>query len=230
MKPILLFALSIFFVSCTQYQYLTVSSEQMHKNEKNDFVAENDTLRITYRFNGYSAPVHISIFNKKNQPLEVNWKKSAVIINEQAVGYYSPNLYLNGTARIDTGGMLSGRYMATNVSADILVNEPSQFVPPQSSISKVPVRLPLTFLKKIPIHRQPYKSLYVNENYRVEYKRLEFTQKSTPVAFRSYLYFNYEGTDFTLEHLFYVSDLWQTGSSPKNLPGNMSTKGDMFHL
>ena len=57
------------------------------KNERGDFVQENDTVRISYRFWGENAPVTITIYNKLDEPLYVDWGRSALIIDDVATTY-----------------------------------------------------------------------------------------------------------------------------------------------
>ncbi len=52
-----------------------------------DFVQENDTVRISYRFWGENAPVTITIYNKLDEPLYVDWGRSALIIDDVATTY-----------------------------------------------------------------------------------------------------------------------------------------------
>src|SRR5215211_6890458 len=102
MRLILPALVSFIFSSCYTYQYFTVSSNYLSKNEENEFIAENDTLKIVYHFSAYNSSVKLTLYNKTNEPLEINWKKSALIINEKATSYYSPNLLLNGSVRTDS--------------------------------------------------------------------------------------------------------------------------------
>lgn len=60
----------LFCVSCatTTFQYATINSPDIVKNDQQEFVVENDSLRLTYDFSGKNGPVHISIIlsNIKN--------------------------------------------------------------------------------------------------------------------------------------------------------------------
>jgi hypothetical protein len=106
---------------------------------------ENETLKVTYRFSGDHGPVKITIYNKTNEPLEIDWRKSALIMNGNAYGYYSPNLLLNGSVSPDTLRLAYNHSFFSDVKANIYVNEPSHFIPPKASISKIPLSLPRAF-------------------------------------------------------------------------------------
>lgn len=232
MKLILLIFISIIFSSCT-YQYFTLSGDQVSRNQNNDFVIENDTLKVTYRFNGDNGPVKITILNKTNEPLEIDWRKSALIMNGQARGYYSPNLYVNGNVQQDTSRryLFNDHSFLANVNANIYVNEPSQFIPPNSSISKIPINLPVHPFE-LPAN-QLKKAIYDSENrYSINYKKIEYSPDKSPFSFRSYLSFNYGGDQtkaFSLDNHFYVSEIWQTGSYPLNFPHELLNRGDFFY-
>lgn len=234
MKPLLLIFFTAFLFSCTEYQYMAVSSSQLAKNSNNEFVVENDTLKITYRFNGYHGPVKIIIYNKSNEPLEINWKKSALIMNEQALSYYSPNLFLNGTIQQDSLRNLfyGNSFYTSDIQANIYVNEPSQFIPPQSSISKVPLSLPMT--EGIPLPDSIKKETYMgSDNSFTKFKRIKYSREQSPISFRSYLVFNYGGDrfrEFSLNHSFFVSEIWQSASSPFDFPAEITDKGNVFNL
>lgn len=220
----------LLFSSCTPYQYLTVSSEQLSQNEKNDFVFETDTVKLAYHFTGYRGPVQITIFNKTNEPLEINWKKSALISNDQASAYYSPNLLLNGSIRQDSSAYLfSGSYPIAGIKADIYVNEPSQFIPPQSSISKTLLALPLKDLIDLSSQK---KELYRTADHAIKYRKAKYSKENAPFSFRSYLNFNYggnQGKEFSIEHYFYVSEVWESEGDPSYFPPELKEKGNIFY-
>jgi hypothetical protein len=232
MKRILPALIFVFLLSSCTYQYFTVSSEQLSKNDKNDFVVENDTLKLVYRFNGNHGPVQITIFNKTNEPLEVDWRKSALIMNENAVSYYTPNMVLNGTINQDSLKklyFLGSRYSNANIHADILVNEPSQFIPPRSSISKIPLALPQKSLVLLSENLKKEK-LKVSEYTDIKVVQQQYGSERSPVNFRSYLTFIYgTGKEFSVENNFYVSQIMQTVHGPGSIPQAMQN-GDVFYV
>jgi hypothetical protein len=234
MKLTLLSFISILLFSCSEYQYFTVSSEQLFKNESNGFVVENDTLKLIYRFNGYHGPIQITIFNKTNNPVEINWRKSALIMHEKAFGYYTPNMVLNGTINQDSlrpPYFFKTRFDA-DIHADILVNEASQFIPPKSSISKIPLEIPQEYLIQLPENLKKEK-LKSSGDYEVKFKREKYGVEHSPINFRSYLTFRFgsnPGTEFSLEHQFYISEIMESTDSPLNFPQELINKGNLFYI
>lgn len=231
MKLTLLILVAFLYSACT-FEYFTLSGDHLSKNESNDFVIDNDTLRVVYRFSGDNGPVKITILNKTSEPLEINWKKSALIMNGQATSYYSPNLYVNGSVQQDTSRryVFGDRSFLANVTADVYVNEPSQFIPPKSSISKIPLALPVYSLELPP--DQLKKEIYKTGAQPIKYRKIEYSQDKSPYSFRSYLSFNYAGDQnraFSLDNRFYVSEIWQAGNYPLDFPQELLNRGDFFY-
>src|SRR5947209_4687068 len=96
-KNILLSVIVILsLTSCSIYQYATIESSTMNKNEKKEFVTENDTLRLVYNFNGINAPINITVQNKLNVPISIDWQRSALIVNDTAISYVPGTVNING--------------------------------------------------------------------------------------------------------------------------------------
>jgi hypothetical protein len=90
--------------ACSTYQYLTLDSPQLQKNDKNQLT---------------------------DQPLFVNWKKSALIRNGQSISLYNNNIIISANARSQSSGSFS-------------LPEGMDFIPPASGIFKTFPRLERT--------------------------------------------------------------------------------------
>jgi hypothetical protein len=66
---------------CVQYQYFFIDSH-LPQNDDKEFIAENDTVMIKYKFSGENLPITLTICNKLSKPLYIDWEESAVIIND----------------------------------------------------------------------------------------------------------------------------------------------------
>ena len=75
---------SLFATGCSRYEFITINS-YLNKNENNEFVAENDTLRITYTFTGVDFPVTFTVFNKLQQPLYFDAGESRIVMNDNPI-------------------------------------------------------------------------------------------------------------------------------------------------
>ena len=78
-------ALLLGLSACSSYYYSMLNSNDPvgEKNERGDFVQENDTVRISYRFWGENAPVTITIYNKLDEPLYVDWAKLTITLKSE---------------------------------------------------------------------------------------------------------------------------------------------------
>ena len=136
---ILLLALPVLFSSCTQYQYLTIDSDDTQENKKKEFQFENDDVRITYNFYGANAPIEVKVYNKSSKGLNVDWSKSSLIIGEKAVTFNDQVIDIRGeltrtsvTPRINTTSSLN----ATATGKEAVV-----FIPPQSAVERSGLRV-----------------------------------------------------------------------------------------
>lgn len=104
-KTNLLFVLIIFLTllsSCSHYQYVSIDSN-LNKNENKEFLVDNDTVTIKYAFSGENLLMAISIYNKLQHPLYIDWRRTKVILNggqindsfyhEQDISYIAPQSY-----------------------------------------------------------------------------------------------------------------------------------------
>lgn len=72
----------VIFSSCTVSRYQVVHLDSnLPKDQNNEFVFENDSLKVAYSFAGEGGPFQMIIFNDSDNPLYVNWDKSALIVN-----------------------------------------------------------------------------------------------------------------------------------------------------
>ena len=133
-KNLLPIFIVVSFSSCSHYQYATLSAENIPKDDKkNEFVAESDTLCIVYNFNGKKGPVSITIFNKSDMPLQVDWKKSALIVDDKPIAYYQPDWNINGSISTTPGILTTS---SSTLQANVTGREGLEFLPPHSFISR----------------------------------------------------------------------------------------------
>ena len=127
----------LFFSSCVTYQYFTVDSSQLPKDDQRSFVVENDTMRLSYSFGGAGGPLTITVFNKTNQALFINWNKSALICNDQSFSLAQTNSAFIGSAvRTGTG--------TADLSGTVNVAPGLEIVPAQTRISRLVLSLNMT--------------------------------------------------------------------------------------
>lgn len=92
-RIVILIPYIIMISGCARYQYVFVDGH-LSKNDKQEFIKDNDTVTIKYTFKGENLPVTLTIYNKLNQPMYIDWDRSVVVINNIQVDspYYQDNL------------------------------------------------------------------------------------------------------------------------------------------
>lgn len=238
---VLLVFLAASLGSCSRYQYMTLSSTQLSKNDQHQLVFENDTIRLTYDFNGADGPISVNVYNKTDQPLYVNWKKSAMIRNEHALSYYDKNAYFWGSSngyafRFGNSNPALGSFTSTgsNFYGTLALPEGMAFVPPGSSISKGLVLLtesgPVVADMPDSIAQQQVKVGF--DELSVKYRKGSYSPETSPVRFRSYLTFSIGANhpqEFSQSNEFYVEEALDTKSHPEEFP-LYQQRGDKFFV
>jgi hypothetical protein len=209
--------------ACSTYQYLTLDSPQLQKNDKNQLIQENDTLRITYSFQGKGGPFSVNIYNKTDQPLFVNWKKSALIRNEQSISLYNNNVIIS--AKSISQSYRYGNYTASagSFAGSFALPEGMDFIPPASSISKGFPKLERTGMLStdLPDSVRDRQMIGTDGINKVAYKQLQFREDQSPVKFKSYITFsigNNNPQEFAETSSFYVGEVCQTHAEPETFP------------
>ena len=234
-SSILLAILSIAFASCSTYQYLTVSGVDVAKKEKEGFVSENDTVKVQYNFKD-GGKIGITIFNKTNEPIEVDWKKSAVIVGTLSHSYYNPNSSFSAQVQTDTArrsSVNSSVYLA-DIRGSIVANEAMSFIPPKASINNENNYLPVKYVQNL-ANKIPKKEVLRKQHANVlPLEKYSFKQEESPIVFRSYITFRVgQGAaikEFVQEHHFYISEIWNTQADPGYFPRSFLGEGNRFYL
>jgi hypothetical protein len=219
MKTPFVFAIPIMLLlsSCSTFQYVSVDSE-LSKNELNQFVYENDTLRIKYWFSGQNCPMQIEVFNKLNQPLQVDWKKSALISDEIRFAYWKDESVLNASSYGQEIQWINHFSTASSLTEGTLTrNEQISFIPPLSLISISPL-LVKTQLFILP---QPLDSQKIILNdYGLKGWEYFYTPETSPLQFRSFLTISIgenSKNPIYIDHNFWISDILQTTAPPNSI-------------
>jgi hypothetical protein len=230
--PILLvFTITITISSCSTYQYMTVDSSQLSKNNDKQFTWENDTMRLIYSINGKDGPFRVDVYNKTNQPLYVNWKKSALIRDERSTSYFNTNVTIYGAST--SVGYNIGRIRVTNGTSvsNFSLPEGLDFIPPGAGISKdlPPIAQTGELLTYISDSIPKEKIFGPDGVYQAKYQRVRYDESQSPIRFKSYITFSL-GTqaspEFAVTHSFYVGQVLQTGAAPELFVLYHTAEGD----
>lgn len=215
--------------SCSTYQYVTLNSPEMKKNEGQDLVYENDTLRLTYNFNGKGGPITISVYNKTNQALYVDWNKSAMVRGGHAYSLSNPNVQVSGSI-----WSYGRRVSYSDLNASFSMPDDVNMIPPSSDISKTLKAIVDSSSISREFLPDSVKAMkgYYSDGGSYQFRRYHFDEGSSPLRFRSYLTFvlgNNSAMGFSISHAFYAGEVVLTREDP-NFFAAYRRGGDKMYL
>lgn len=225
-------AIALSLSSCTStyyYSTLNTTNSDVEKVENGDFLFENDSLWIAYCFKGEDAPIQITVFNKLDIPLFVNWQQSSLIINNVAYPYSDGQVNFVGNANGVTDEMYGQHQTYSNIEINGQLPRHISFIPPQAMVSYSTLRLAARFdhIK----NKEYIKGLMLTtQDETVEIKRISYDLQNTPLRFESYLtvYSKPEKAQ-AYRTDFYINNLIKTKIKPQHLPSEMAERGDTFY-
>lgn len=236
MKRLLLILPVVLGLASCQSTYffssLKTTDPYMEKVDNGDFLLENDSLWIAYCFKGENAPIQVTVFNKMNKPLYINWERSGVVINDVAYSYAGEqSAYSEEMFDLSGDPSTSSNYDITEVFASQTRNEHFTTISPNKMVSRNVLRLNVSFDN---VNKKLYKDQNMGDkNGDVEkVKSANFSVEDSPLIFTSYLttYTN-ESNPLVYKQDFYISNLIKSKSiKPKDLPSSMADRGDIFYV
>jgi|GEM_PF-1077724 hypothetical protein len=207
-------AIALFsMTACNPWQYMTVNSAQLTRNEYHQFIFENDTLRLIYDMAGDGGQVSLRILNKTSQPLTINWEKSAFIRNQQSISMIDKDVIIHGRTIRYT------RYTSTFIGS---FPQPGNvgLIPPGSEISNdLPTLEKTGPLQVFVADSLPQKKLAeTNGVNTIKFRQLHYDESGSPIRFKAYLTFSigHDNKEFSVTNNFYVSDVYQADGRPEN--------------
>lgn len=213
---ILLLLTLISMASCVKYQFATVSSN-MKTSEMNEHIIENDTVLIKYTFPGENCPVRITIHNKLNIPLFIDWKRSAVVVDNESFSYWSDKADLQGTAQgLEVSWTPTGSTATTTFSGQITRSESVSFLPPASFKQIQPVTIRKAFFELAGSKSDHAENFNIGALpvYGFYY---DFQPEESPMKYRSFLTLSTDPSFnqvITIENEFWVSEVFETTTPP----------------
>lgn len=243
MKKLNLFAAVVLLslASCTAYHVSTVNSTNITKDEgTGKFVRENDSLKIVYSFSGFNAPVSIRVFNKLDEPLYVDWQRSALIVNDVAESYAGQQVAIAGVVNTESyrarGGLWNTTFTYGNINAIADLPKNVTFIPPHSAISNTPVSLPgnaVDYVHQLDPRAQQFSYSSTTNGGTLRVKTVTFDQNDSPLKFKSYLtLYIHNGQSANMiiyQDSFYVSKYTKSLLSPAKLQEMQGERGDLFY-
>lgn len=229
------FAIIALLSSCKAYQMSTISSLDAKLDSTGVFKIENDSLSLSYNFTGENEPLNIEVFNKLNEPLYVNWAKSAMISSDKAYSYASDEIRIQGsTSSISTQYSRRGDVFTDgSISATAKLSQYETFIPPHSKINRT-----IYILKNLEtdkLLKADFQKVYLNYDDGsglAPGKRASFSADHSPLKFKSYLTM-YTMKDnqpmvFSRQQEFFISGIVKTAVSPSSLYEFKHNRGDVI--
>jgi hypothetical protein len=232
----LLVIITAALASCKSFQINTVSSINAIKNDSTGiFNIENDSLIISYNFKGNNSPLNVEVFNKLDEPLFINWERSAVIVDGKAYSYVSDNLNIKSDVSASTIelGNIPIAYTDGTVNTNVKLSKNESFVPPHSKTGRTIYALNQANTMKI--DKSAFTSLTLTDAdglTPINGKTVNFSPENSPLKFKSYLTL-YTLKDniqrsFASQHSFYISSVTKVMQNPKNVFEYEHNPGDIL--
>jgi hypothetical protein len=232
-------SLIILFSSCSTYQYVTVSSNSIEQNDQREFVVENDSLRLRYRFDGQNAPLNLEVQNKLGKPIYVDWKRSALIINDRAISFKPGSLTVSGSTYTSVDNWFSSARRGINsasssssFSSTVEFPGDREFIPPSARLNQTPLEVTNAFYTGRPgeftRERVPMAGGMTGV-----VQRAAFEESNSPLKFSTYLTLFVDGDlnkPVVFHHSFYVSEILNSNFGPHNFQFINDEEGNRFYI
>ncbi len=180
------------FSACAVYQYPIVSSE-LPQSRRNQFILENDSVLITYRFEGDGGYLHMELINKLQSALFIDWSRSALIFDNVTIPFWRDVAYLDGDV------------YAYSVTGTVSKPPAHDFLPPRGKVVK---QLNRVRSNSYPFHPTfPSTPVDLGQGKTRVYR---FSRESTPTDFRVYLTLMNESKTEVIQinHDFWISEVY----------------------
>ncbi|QKZ11334.1 hypothetical protein [Spirosoma sp. KUDC1026] len=214
MKTFFLLALCLLaLAACSpQAQLVTLRGNNVQTVPDKGLVLDNDTLTLTYDFSSSRGLMHITLVNKLQQPLYVDWKRSSFIIGQNKLDYWYDvaNVNLSGSF---AGSGLYRRYSTGSLSGTITKEDAVGFIPPNTKIEKkdfVVVPQGNLLLKGQPEITHQNSKADPGKKQPIVVSIFNYSEEKSPLTFRNYLTLSTDKdfkNEFHIDTQFWASDV-----------------------
>ena len=211
MKTLGLFLLfSLAMMSCSpNIQVVTLRGSNVHPADEG-LVLDTDTLTLRYNFASERGIIHVTLVNKLNQPLYVDWKRSSLIIGQDKLDYWYD------VADVQLAGSFNGsrynRYSTGYLGGTISKEDKISFIPPQTKLDKRQFILvpdgQLTLAG--PFRTEQEQSKLIGRKKPVVVNVYNYSADKSPLTFRNYLTLSTDKdfkNEFHIDTNFWASDV-----------------------
>lgn len=225
MKRIIMLLIGLLSLSsCKSYMVSTVASKNtIQSPETGKFNMTSDSLVISYSFSGPNMPLNVEVFNKLNEPLFVDWERSALVIGETAYSFVDDKVHLSADVSTYNNVLLEeSRYYYSDVKGTAQTSKKQSFIPPNSKITKSIYAL--SNLNNVRLLKSAFKKVPMDSDVSVDPIKVaisSFDEDNSPFQFKCFI------TVFTLkdnlpktaayQHEFYISSIAKTSIDPSKI-------------
>jgi len=155
--------------------------ENMEKNGPGLLVADDDSLDMKYSFFGENITMEVTVNNKTDSPLYIDWDKSWIKVNDR-----KPRSYNNLISYVDFAPVTEQIPNSKN-TYNLLSSAHFDF-------------------KQISRKKLQKQKLYISDK-KIKTKTIQFDEDSSPLVLTSCIHVSVNGKDIPLESRFYLSSL-----------------------
>lgn len=212
MKTVYFLLLCIAFLAgCSpKAQVVTLRGNNV-KPTDSGLILDNDTLTLAYNFASKRGNMRISITNKLNQPLYVDWKRSSLIVGQDKVDYW----YDVAAVQLNTYTYNSRwhYYSIGSITGTISKEDQIGFIPPHTKLEKqqfmlVPSDTLVLSGSPAITHEKPIWN--PDRKKPIDINTFTYGSEASPLIFRNYLTLSTDKdfkTEFHLDTKFWASDV-----------------------
>lgn len=210
-----LIATALFLISCKSAQIFDTKPISNIREEKDNYVFENDTVRIVYSFWDQQGVLYYTLQNKLNIPIYIDWKKCSFIKNGQKLDYWIDEINSKSESK-SKGINYIGRYYGvfegttsdkTTTTSKAIKSERIMFISPHSSIEKQEFLL-YPFLLKHLDDDAITETIKTHKNRDIPAKTKIYDVSNSPLIFRNFISLSTTenfATEYYIDNGFYVS-------------------------
>lgn len=187
MKTTLLLILLLSNLSSITYmQYYKIESTNTIKTNDN-FVYENDSVKITYTFWANGGAMSFVLFNKMDKPLYIDWERSSMIVDATNQFYYNENLAGEGYTQKAMG-----------------------FLPPKTQVKQSLSPIVTRNVSDWNNYETQYQVRNDSKDTQTKIFARHFSKDNSPVVFRNFLTLSDRvdfQTTFSIDNGFYIAEI-----------------------
>lgn len=235
--PFLLMLGLAFLSSCASYQISTIIAQSENQSNQDPFTFENDTVKIVYNFKGYNAPLTISIQNKLNLPLYIDWNKSMIVFDNNSISLSGADIQIKGKiigSVENYGTITSYTYQDANLSASKPLN--TDYLLPKATIKRKTIYVANEMIRNVSDKSLGYS--YINSpdgSGSTKVPTATFNQENSPLRFKAYITLYTVNDDaqmkksMTFNKSFYVSDIKTVNTKPNAITYYSEADKNVFY-